>query len=420
MALARRTFIVGGAHSTYLGKGHPDFIWKRHPDFGKRENPDLKAHLGAAVDATIAETGLDPAAVDRLYIGNFVGELFINQGHMGAALVGMNPAFDGKPASRLEAACASGGLAVLSGSDAIAAGADIVLVAGAEIQTTASARTGGDYLARAADYARQRSIDEFTFPALFARRIKAYRERYGLDDEILGMLAKKAYDNANLNPKAHMHARKVTLEWAAAASEKNPNFLANEELNPFLRLSDCSQVSDGASAMVLVSEVGLKRMGLTEADAVEIVGTGHAVSSLFEDGDLTQLTTVGKATGRAMAGAGITAQDLDLAEVHDCFTVAELMTYEAIGLARPGEGSAVVRDGLTALDGALPVNTGGGLVGFGHPVGATGVKQPVEIFRQMKGKAGDYQLKGDLSWGLTSNMGGDDKTVVSLALRNGS
>jgi acetyl-CoA acyltransferase len=212
----------------------------------------------------------------------------------------------------------------------------------------------------------------------------------------------------------------VTLEWAASAGEKNPNFLANEALNPYLRLSDCSQVSDGASAMVIVSEAGLKKMGLTEADAVEIVGTGHAVSSLFEDGDMTQLTTVGKATGRAMAGAGITARDLDLAEVHDCFTVAELMTYEAIGLARPGEGSAVVRDGATALDGSLPVNTGGGLVGFGHPVGATGVKQPVEIFRQMKGKAGDYQLQGDLSWGLTSNMGGDDKTVVSLALRNGS
>ncbi|MEC7948958.1 MAG: hypothetical protein VX265_15425, partial [Myxococcota bacterium] len=277
MALARRTFIVGGAHSTYLGKGHPDFIWKRHPDFGKRENPSLKEHLGAAVDGTIADTGLDPASVDRLYIGNFVGELFINQGHLGAALVGMHPAFDGKPASRLEAACASGGLAVLSGIDAIAAGADVVLVAGAEIQTTASARTGGDYLARAADYARQRGLDDFTFPALFARRIKAYREKHGLDDEVLGMLSKKAYDNANLNPKAHMHARKVTLEWAASASDRNPNFLGNEALNPYMRLSDCSQVSDGASAMVLVSHAGLTRMGLTEADAVEVVASGHAV-----------------------------------------------------------------------------------------------------------------------------------------------
>ena len=146
MTLARRTFIVGGAHSTYIGKGHPDFIWKRHPDFGKRENPNLRDHLGEAVSETIAVTGLDPASVDRLYIGNFVGELFINQGHLGAALVGAHPAFEGKPSARLEAACASGGLAVLAGVDAIAAGANTVLVAGAEIQTTASARAGGDFL----------------------------------------------------------------------------------------------------------------------------------------------------------------------------------------------------------------------------------------------------------------------------------
>jgi acetyl-CoA acetyltransferase len=418
MALARRAFIAGGAHSSYIGKGHPDFIWKRHPDFGKRENPTLKDHLGDAVNGALADTGLDPALVDRLYIGNFVGELFINQGHLGSALVGMNPAFAGKPAARLEAACASGGLAVLAGLDAIAAGADIVLVTGAEIQTTASARQGGDFLARAADYERQRGIDDFTFPALFAARIKAYRERYGLDDEVLGLLAKKAYDNANLNPKAHMHARKVTLEWASSVNDRNPNFLGNEDLNPFLRVSDCSQVSDGASAMVLVSEAGLAKIGRSQADAAEIVSSGHAVASLFEDGDLTELAMVRAATGQALAGAGIQASDLNVAEVHDCFTVAELMSYEALGLAKPGDGSAIVRSGATAIDGDLPVNTGGGLVGFGHPVGATGVKQPLEVFRQMKGRAGDYQIGGSVQWGITSNMGGDDKTVVSLAIRN--
>ncbi len=418
MALARRAFIAGGAHSTYLGKGHPDFVWKRHPDFGKRDNPTLDEHLKEAVDGAIADSKLDPTLVDRLYIGNFVGELFVNQGHLGAALAGIHPAFDGKPAARLEGACASGGLAVLAGLDAIAAGADIVLVAGVEIQTTASARTGGDYLARAADYKRQRPLDDFTFPALFARRIKAYREAYGLDDEVLGILAKKAYDNANLNPKAHMHAKTVTLEWAAAPGDKNPNFLGNEELNPFLRVSDCSQVSDGASAMVLVSEAGAAKLGLTQADLAEIVGSGHAVSSLFTDGDPTELSTVKSATRQALAAADIAVADLDLAEVHDCFTIAELLTYEALGLADKGQGSTLVRDGTTRRDGKLPVNTGGGLIGFGHPVGATGIKQPLELFRQMKGRCGDYQVSGDLTWGLTSNMGGDDKTVVSLAVRN--
>lgn len=418
MALARRAYITGGAHTPYIGKGHPDFIWKRHPDFGKRTNPDLEQTLQAAVDGCIADTGVDPAEIDRLYIGNFVGELFVNQGHLGAALVGTHPAFAHKPSARLEAACASGGLAVLAGLDAIAAGADLVLVAGVEIQTTASARTGGDYLARAAHYRRQRELDDFTFPALFARRIKAYKERYGLDDEVLAMLSVKAYNNANRNPLAHMHAAKMTLEHATAAHDRNPAFLGNEELKPFLKVSDCSQVSDGASVMLLASAEGLRKLGRSEADCAEIIGQGHAVDSLYTDGDPTALTTVRAATAKSMADAGVTVDQLQVAEVHDCFNVAELLSYEALGLAKPGEGAAVVRSGATQLDGSLPVNTGGGLVGFGHPVGATGVKQPLEIFRQMKGRCGDYQLAELPGLGLTANMGGDDKTVVSLAIRN--
>ena len=345
--------------------------------------------------------------------------LFVNQGHLGAALVGCHPAFDGKPAARLEGACASGGLALLSGVDALAAGADVVLVAGVEIQTTEKARVGGDYLARAADYKRQRGIDDFTFPALFAQRIKALHERAGLTDEDLAHLAVKAYANANRNPLAHMTAAKMSFEHAASAHDRNPNFLGNQDLAPYLKVSDCSQVSDGATALFVVSEDGLKKLGLTEADAVEIVGTGHAVASLFEDGDPTELSTVRKAIHKAYASAGVGVGDIDIAEVHDCFTVAELLSYEAMGLAKKGEGKHVAAEGLTRIDGKLPVNTGGGLVGFGHPVGATGVKQPLEIFRQMKGRCGDYQVPSQPRIGLTANMGGDDKTVVSLVLRNG-
>lgn len=420
MALARRAFIAGGAHTQYLGKGHPDFVWKRHPDFGKRENPTIEETLQAGVDGALADTGVDPAQIDRLYLGNFAGELFVNQGHLGAALAGTHPAFEGKPASRLEAACASGGLAVLSGLDAIAAGADLVLVAGVEIQTSVRAREGGDFLARASHYARQRSIDDFTFPALFARRIKAYMEAYGLTHEDLAHLAVKAYANANKNPLAHMTAAKMSFEKAASAHDRNPNFLGNEALKPFLKMSDCSQVSDGASVILLASEEGLAKLGKSMSDTVEIAASGHAVSSLYTDGDPTELSTVKAATSQAMTGAGISVDDLDVAEVHDCFTIAELLTYEALGMAKKGEGAAVARDGATAIDGKLPVNTGGGLVGFGHPVGATGVKQAFEIFRQMKGRCGDYQIDRELSWGLTSNMGGDDKTVVSLAIRNHS
>jgi len=418
MSNGRRIFIAGGALTPFTGKGHPDFIWKKHPDFGVKENPTMEGLLQSAVDDAIADTGVDPAAVDRLYIGNFVGELFCNQGHLGAALAGTHPAFANKPAARLEGACASGGLAFLAGVDAIRAGENTVLVAGVEVQTTQSARVGADYLARASHYSRQRGIDEFTFPALFARRTKAYREAFGVSEEDIGHVSVKAYGNANRNPLAHMNARKMSIEVARSANERNPCFLANEELHPYIKLSDCSQVSDGAAALVLVSEEGLAKLGLTEADVVEVAGTGHSVSSLYCDGDLTQLDTTANAVQKAYATAGISATDVDVAEVHDCFTVTELMMLEALGLAAPGQGAALTRDGATGIDGATPVNTGGGLIGFGHPVGATGIKQPLEIFRQMKGKCGDYQVDGKLTWGVTANMGGDDKTVVSLAIRN--
>ncbi len=419
MALARRVFVVGGAHTKFIGKGHPDFIWKRHPDFGKKENPTLRQLLDEAVSGALADAKVEAERVDRLYIGNFVGELFVNQGHLGSALAGSHPGFEGKPAARLEGACASGGLAVLAGLDAIAAGADTVLVSGAEVQTTQSARTGADYLARAADYARQRGIDDFTFPALFAKRIKACNEAWGLSHDDLGWFAVKAYENANKNPFAHMVARKMDYETARRPGDRNPAFLGNEDLNPWLKVSDCSQVSDGASAAILVSEAGLAALGLTEADAVEIVGRGHAVSSLYVDGDPTALTTVKTAVHRAYDDAGIGVEDVDIAEIHDCFTIAELLSYEALGLCSASDAAALCRDGATAIDGKLAVNTGGGLVGFGHPVGATGVKQVLEIFRQMKGRCGDYQVPSTPTWGITANMGGDDKTVVSLAIRNG-
>jgi acetyl-CoA acyltransferase len=418
MSHSRRTFIAGGAHTPFIGKGHPDFIWKRHPDFGVKENPDLESLLKDVVDGALADTGVDPSAIDRLYLGNFVGELFSNQGHLGAALAGSHPAFAGKPAARLEGACASGGLAFLAGVDAIRAGADAVLVTGVEVQTTQSARVGADYLARASHYRRQRSIDEFTFPALFAQRTKAYREAFGVSEEDIGHVAVKAYANANKNPLAHMKARQMSIEIAGSENERNPCFLANEDLKPFIKMSDCSQVSDGASALLLVSEAGLAALGKIEADVVEVAGTGHAVASLYTDGDPTRLTTTQSAVAQAYASASITSADVDVAEVHDCFTVTELMMIEALGLAKFGEGAALTRDGATAIDGAVPVNTGGGLVGFGHPVGATGIKQPLEIFRQMKGRCGDYQVNKQMDWGITANMGGDDKTVVSLAIRN--
>jgi acetyl-CoA acyltransferase len=175
----RRAFVLGGRTTPFIGKGSPDFIWKKHPDFGTRENPTLEELLTAAVRGALEETGVAAADVDKAWVGNFVGELFSNQGHLGAALVGAHPDLLYKPVMRVEGACASGGLAFASAVESIRAGSDITLVAGVEVQTTASARVGGDYLARASHYKRQRGLDDFTFPALFARRTKHYREAWG-------------------------------------------------------------------------------------------------------------------------------------------------------------------------------------------------------------------------------------------------
>lgn len=415
---SRRVFIVGGATTPFTGKGHPDFIWKNHPDFGKRENPTIEELLRTAVVDAIAATGVDADRIERGYVGNFVGELFSKQGHLGAALAGSHPALANKPMTRTEGACASGGLAMLCAVDAVKAGVDTVLVAGVEVQTNESARVGADYLARASHYARQRGIDDFTFPALFGRRTKIYREAFGVSEEDIGRVAVKAYGNANRNPNAHMRTRKMDLDTAAASSEKNPCFLQNAEYAPYIKMSDCSQVSDGASALIVVSEAGLRAMGKSEADAIEIIGVGHSTASLYEDGDLTQLHTTTNAVQKAYAQAGIGAKDVQVAEVHDCFTVTELLMYEALGLARPGEGAALLRSGATAIDGTVPVNTGGGLIAFGHPVGATGVKQPLEIWRQMKGRCGDYQVRNAPRVGVTANMGGDDRTAVVGVYRN--
>jgi len=356
--------------------------------------------------------------VEQGFIGNFLGELFVSQGHLGAALAGADSALEGTPMMRVEGACASGGLAALCGVQAVAAGADVVLIAGAEVQTTTSARVGGDYLARAAHYERQRPLDDFTFPAIFADRTRQYRERFDVSEADIGLAAVKAYANANRNELAHMKSRSMDAATASAASETNPNFLTNPECSAYLKVSDCSQVSDGGSALFLVSEEGLKKVGASAADAIEVVGMGSATASLYTDGSRTGLGTTALAAQRAYSAADVGATDVDVAEVHDCFTVAEVLMYEALGFANEGEGTHLLKEGATDIGGRLPVNTGGGLVGFGHPVGATGVKQMVEVWRQMKGRCGDYQVGGDVEVGLTANMGGDDKSVVVGLFRN--
>jgi len=302
----------------------------------------------------------------------------------------------------------------------VKAGSDCVLAVGAEMQTAASAREGGTFLARAADFERQAGIDDFTFPCLFARRTKAYMSKYPhFTFEDLGLVSAKAYGNGNLNPLAHMHSVKVSAEYASKVSDKNPNFLSNQEFSAFLRPTDCSQVSDGGAACVFASEEGLRKLGRSAGECVEVLGYDYGAGDLWSDPpDLTEMTTIKTVVRRLLASQKLSVGDVGVAELHDCFTMAELLAYEAIGLAEPGRACDVVRAGATALGGKLPVNTGGGLISFGHPVGATGLKQLMEVYRQMKGLCGDYQLASKPELGLTVNMGGDDKTAASMILKN--
>ena len=414
----KRIFVVGGHLTPFIGKFHPDFIWKKHPDFGEKENPGLEDYLVDAITGALEETGVDAADIDRGFIGNFAGELFSNQGHLGAMAVRADEKLEGKPFTRVEGACASGGLAVLGAVDALHAGSDVVLAAGAEVQTTVSAREGAGYLARAAHWNEEREIDDFTFPAMFARRAKHYKETFGATDEEIAHVTVKAYENANKNPNAHMREMSWKLEDAAKPGDRNPCFLGNEELKPHLKISDCSQVSDGGAAVILATEAGLERLGIDEADCIELMSYSQATGALGKVKDFTELGTTKKAAAEMYEDGGLSPRDVDVAEVHDCFAVTECLMYEALGFAERGEGAKLASQGETTLQGSIPVNTGGGLLAFGHPVGATGVKQVLEIYRQMKGQCGDYQLAETPEVGVAANMGGDDRTSVCMAFKN--
>lgn len=418
MKFHKKVYLVGGDLTTFIGKHHPDFIWKKHPDFGTRENPTLEDYLTTAIQGALEKSGVEAAAIERGYVGNFAGELFSNQGHLGAMASRAHKDLAGKPFARLEGACASGGLAVVSAVDSILAGVDVVLAAGAEVQTTVSARDGAGFLARAAHWETERELDEFTFPCMFARRAKAYQEAYDVTEEDIAHVVVKAYENGNKNPNAHMREVQVDLEKASNAGDRNPRFLRNEDYKDYLKVTDCSQVSDGGAAVILASEEGLKKLGKTPEDCVEILSYGVATNPLGDVDDYTELGTTMRAAQEVYRDSGVSAEDVGVCEVHDCFAVTEVLMYEALGFAEKGQGAELAKSGATAIDGDVPVNTGGGLIAFGHPVGATGIKQVLEVYRQMKGLCGDYQIPEKPSVGLTANMGGDDRTSVCMAFRN--
>jgi acetyl-CoA C-acetyltransferase len=369
------------------------------------------------------DKGLDPCDIEALYIGNYSSDLFENQGHTAPIMadwVGLAP----RPATRVEDACASSGVALRQGIIAVASGLyDVVLVGGIEKMSDLPTERVTDTLATAGDVLYEIPAG-FTFPGFYAAMATAYMHRYGATPETFMRVGMKNHDNGALNAKAQFGATIAAImegKRASAMKKGRPvpewademEFLHDERANPTIawpmRLFDCSPISDGAAAILLVSEDRARAFGEIP---LMIVGSGQASDvALHDRADLTTIRAARLAGRQAYEMAGVRPADIDVAEVHDCFTIAEVIATEDLDFFKPGEGWQAAEEGQTARSGPRPINTSGGLKSKGHPVGASGAGQVVEIWKQLRGEAGERQVPG-ASLGLTHNVGGTGQTCV--------
>jgi acetyl-CoA C-acetyltransferase len=348
----------------------------------------------AALEA-IKDAGVDH--VDALYVGCMSGGLFMGQEHLGALLadqLGMGPI----PGTRVESACASGGLAFRQAYLAVASGEhDIVLATGLEKMTDVDGAAATYALSTAADQEYE-CYQGITFPGLYALMARVHMQRYGTTREQLAQVAVKNHRHGALNPLAQFQSP-ITVE----------QVLESVLVADPLRVLDCSPITDGAAAAVLVPLAG----AASSRPAVRVAASAAATDTiaLHDRQDLAWLRSTEVAAGKAYRQAGIAPSALAFCEVHDCFTIAEILVIEALGLVERGMGGAAAASGLTALGGRIPVNPSGGLKSKGHPVGATGVAQIREAVLQLRGEAGGRQV-ADAGWGLTQNMGGTGASSV--------
>jgi acetyl-CoA C-acetyltransferase len=369
------------------------------------------------------DRGLDPGDIEALYIGNYSSDLFENQGHTAPIMadwVGLAP----RAATRVEDACASSGVALRQGILAIASGLyDLLLVGGIEKMTDLPTERVTDTLVTAGD-ATYEIPAGFTFPGFYAAIATAYMHRYGATPETFMRVGIKNHENGALNAKAQFGARIADImeskrvraiergypvpEW-----DGEMDFLHDDRANPVIawpmRLFDCSPISDGAAALLLVGE----ELARSFTDApLYVVGSGQASDvALHDRADLTTLRAARLAAQQAYEMAGVTPADIQVAEVHDCFTIAEVVATEDLGFFAAGEGGRAAEEGRTARTGPRPINTSGGLKSKGHPVGASGTGQVVEIWKQLRGEAGERQVPG-VTLGLTHNLGGTGQSCV--------
>lgn len=372
----------------------PAIIGWSHGKFGRHDGLSVEDLITSVAAAAVADAGLSPEDIDSIVLGHF-NSGFADQDFGSSLVMNTLPGLRFKPATRVENACATGSAAVSSGLSAILAGqARTVLVIGVEHMTSRPSAVVGDILMHAAYQAEERDI-EGGFAGVFAKITDQYFQRYGDRSDVLAMIAAKNHANGVDNPYAQMR-KDLGFDFCNTVSEKNPLVVGR------LRRTDCSLVSDGAAALVLASS----DVAGEAAKAVHFQAHVQVNDYLpMSRRDMTFLEGAAHAWQKALSNAGMTLNDLSLVETHDCFTTAELMEYEAMGLTPRGEGFRAVLEGWTQKSGRLPVNRSGGLKAKGHPVGATGVSMHVISAMQLAGQAEDMQIQNAQVAGVF-NMGG--------------
>jgi len=393
-------------------------------DFGRnwaREGKEMFDGFSEAVHGGLEATGLDPEDIDVGHVGNFVGDLFAGQGLLGGFFAQAEPRFGDLPTSRHEGACASGSLALLAAMSDIQAGHyGTALVLGIELMRNVPGQTGAEYLGAAAWTGHEFGDATYVWPRAFSNLTDEYDERYGIDEAHLRRISQINFENAKRNPNAQ------TRNY----SFSNASFTADDEANPVIegrvRKTDCGQVTDGAAAVILASPeraaAYARARGVPLESLPRIKGWGHRSAPIRYQtkvensrGEAYVFPHVKRTIDEARARAGVELGDVDVVETHDCFSMTEYMAIDHLGLTAPGESWKAVEAGDIEMGGRLPINPSGGLIGLGHPVGATGVRMALDAFKQTTGGAGDYQVEGAKNV-QTLNIGGSTTTTVSLLI----
>ncbi|EID10668.1 acetyl-CoA acetyltransferase [Mycolicibacterium phlei] len=380
-----------------------------------REGRDFADLTAEVVDRTLAAAKVDADDIEVIHVGNAFGELFGGQGHLGAMPATVHDALWDKPAARHEAACASGSIAVLSAlADLRSGNYRTALVLGVELERTVPGDVGAAHLGTAAWIGHEGQGVTHMWPYMFSQVLDAYDARYGVDPAHLQAIAQLNFANARNNPNAQ--TRGWTVPEPITADDVNNPVVAGR-----MRRFDCSQMTDGGAGVVLVTDDYLRHHP-TARPLARIAGWGHRTvglglrQKLDRDADNPYLLPhVRGAVLDAFTRAAVGLDDLDGFEVHDCFTPSEYVAIDHIGLTDPGESWKAVESGDIEIGGRLPINPSGGLIGGGHPVGATGVRMLLDAAKQVSGTAGDYQVEGAKTFG-TLNFGGSTATTVSFVV----